>query len=117
MKLVINACYGGFGLSTEAIDIINKKKNLELHDKDFIEPYCKFQGKFPRYDLDLVETVEQLGSKASGPMANLIIVEVQGPRFILNEYSGWESIETPETTKWEIIDTQANRDEYPELFL
>jgi len=117
MKLVINACHGGFGLSIEAIDIINKKKNLELPDKDFIDPYYSFQGKFPRYDIDLVETVEQLGTKASGEFANLMIVEVQGPRFILNEYDGWESIETPETTKWEIIDTQEIRDEYPELFL
>ena len=117
MKLVINVCHGGFELSADAIDIINKKKNLEITDPDYITPYYEFRGKFPRYDLDLVETVESLGAKASGPMANLVVVEVEGPRFMLNEYDGWESIETPETTRWEIIDTQANRDEHPELFL
>lgn len=134
MKIVINSCYGGFGLSPKGL-----KRYLELlgqpaffykqskynyrddcmeyerqDDLDAIKEelfvYCTTwdQGKtipdFPkdtvhssdieRHDPRLVQTVEELGSEASGRCANLTVVDIENGRwFKIDEYDGYESIQ------------------------
>lgn len=79
MKIVINTCYGGFGLSDEACKLLNIKNDYKYID------YAK------RGDPKLVEVVEKLGEKANGNYAKLKIEEVEG-RFKINYYDGIESI-------------------------
>ena len=79
MKIVINTCYGCFGLSEEACKLLNIKNDYKYTD------YVK------RGDPKLVEVVEKLGEKANGNYAKLEIVEVEG-RFKINYYDGMESI-------------------------
>lgn len=92
-KVVYNACYGGFGLSTLATQEIMKRKGFdENSDDDFV---CEL----PRTDPDLVAVVEELGEKANGDCAMLRIKVVQD-KYRITEYDGIETVETPESIKW-----------------
>lgn len=52
-----------------------------------------------RHDPALVQVVEELGDKANGMFAKLAIVEVSGP-YRIDEYDGFESVETPVSYDW-----------------
>lgn len=81
-KIVINVCYGGFGLS-EAAEL----KYLELAGK----PLGEMRWEIARNDPTLVKVVEQLGAAANGQHAKLKIVEI--PRYVkwtVCEYDGME---------------------------
>ena len=66
MKIVINKCYGGFGLSKEAEELYVQKKNIS----------GPLRGDILRNDSVLVEVVETLGDKASGKYSELKVVEI-----------------------------------------
>ena len=116
-KIVVNVCYGGFGLSPEASELLNKKKNLKKGDKHFTNPEHGYLNNITRHDKHLIEVVEELEEKANGRHADLIIVEAEGYQYRIEEYDGNESLETPETEYWNIIDTPDTRDRFPEAFL
>lgn len=80
MKVVINTCYGGFGLSTEARELYS-----ELSGKE----YSDYNGD--RSDPHLVLTVERLGAIADGPFAELKVLEIpDGIQWLVEEYDGNE---------------------------
>lgn len=84
MKVVINKCYGGFGLSllaeTQIADRKGWKKRRDLSD-------------IKRHDLDLVVVVEKLGERAGGEFAKLKIVTIpDGVDYTIEEYDGMEYI-------------------------
>lgn len=86
MKVVYNACYGGFGLSAEAFDLYKERTGVGI---DY--SWC-----IARDDKHLVEVVEELGEKANGPFANLDIKEIpDGAEFEIDEYDGYESVVPP----------------------
>lgn len=92
-KVVINSEYGGFNLSEEAWEELSKLKgSLE---EDFI---------LSRHDKDLVSVVEKLGERANGCCAELEIVEIDSDKYYIEEYDGKETIYTPDTICWEIIE-------------
>ena len=84
MEIVINSCYGGFGLSKKAKEYL--KENY-----DFEKVYA--------YEIDrthegLVEVVRQLGSQANGRFADLKIVEIpDNIEWEISEYDGIETVE------------------------
>ena len=78
MKFVINRCFGGFGLSNEAI------KELDISEEDIYD--------LERNDPRLVAVVEKLGDRANGDYAKLRVVEVDILWSIRN-YDGREEIE------------------------
>lgn len=81
MKIVINACYGGFGLSDKAIAWL-KKKGITAHYYDIA-----------RDNPLLVECIEALGDDADGTYAELRIVDIpDGVDYEIEEYDGIESI-------------------------
>ena len=63
-KVVINKCFGGFGLSKEALILLGQESDsfYWMDDK--------------RTDSLLVEVVEELGERASGEYAKLKVVEL-----------------------------------------
>ena len=86
-----------------------REDNLDAVNKEFFV-YCTTydQGNilsdFPedtvhgrdieRHDPALVQTVEELGSEASGKLSNLTVVEIENGRwFKIDEYDGYESIQ------------------------
>lgn len=66
MKIVINDCYGSFGLSKEALALYNERAGTVVtHERDI-----------GRNNPILVEIVEQLGNAANGDYAELKVVEI-----------------------------------------
>jgi hypothetical protein len=106
MKIVINKCYGGFGLSEEAVLLYAKKKGLNLiveRNKSFKLNYYYLNEKkdgnyfcernIQRNDPILVEVVNELGEKADGYCAELKIVEIPDDvKWTIEEYDGKEWI-------------------------
>jgi hypothetical protein len=84
-KVVLNKCYGGFGLSDKALELICKRKGIygPLH-----------HWQLERDDKDLIAVVEELGTEAEGFASELRIIEFdEGVEYTIDEYDGMESIE------------------------
>ncbi len=81
MKIVINRCYGGFGLSEKAM------KYLKL-------PLNKYIGYYDRTDPKLIKCVEKLGDKVNDSCSKLEIVEIpDGTKYEIRDYDGMETVE------------------------
>ena len=78
MKLVINQCYGGFGISEWGME----KLGIEFSDE------------ISRADMRLIELVEKSPEKVSGTYAELEIVELPDEMtdFEITEYDGFEEV-------------------------
>jgi hypothetical protein len=100
MKIVINRCFGGFGLSTEAHAFIAKRKGwnhaCDDWDKDYwySEPgKAVYENDLLRFDPDLVAAVETLGADANGHYSELKIVDVPDEvDWYIHEYDGLEEV-------------------------
>jgi hypothetical protein len=111
MKVVINKCFGGFGISKECAERMNELGNKVA--KELLEDYenrlkcpddiekkwgVRFYGSLyeeecPRHDKALVQAVEELGNKANGDYAKLKIVEIPDDiEYEIDDYDGMESI-------------------------
>ena len=106
MKVVINQCFGGFGLSSYAMIAYLKKKEINFKiesddhgDSSFYLDNSKAEKKYI-WDLDinrgdpaLVEVVEELGEKANGKYSDLKIVEIpDNVEWHIAEYDGREHV-------------------------
>lgn len=101
MKVVINACYGGFSISLAAAQHMAAAGSLRAQ-KEIAESKGHFyghgyvegmDGTYDRADPLLVFAVESLGDKASGDCANLKVVEIpDGVEWEIEEYDGIEHI-------------------------
>jgi hypothetical protein len=84
MKVVINNCYGGFGLSDAGI-----ARYLELKGMEFTDDF--YDRHIPRDDAALVQLVHEMGDAANGACADLKIVEVPNDvDWEIEEYDGVE---------------------------
>lgn len=103
MKIVINDCFGGFGLSDQAIEHYAKVKKIELIRRDatwrtngydyyYADPQEYFSPRdIPRDDPALVQTVQDLGDEANDFASELKIVEVpDGVDWQIQDYDGIE---------------------------
>lgn len=85
MKVVINDCYGGFGLSEKARKLY---KQLSGNTDE-----CFYEYHLDRKDPNLVKVVEILGREADGKHAELKIVDIpDGIQYTIEEYDGIEHI-------------------------
>ena len=105
MKIVINACHGGFGISDEAIRLYAKLVGINLvealseycgtefyTDSISEETYFSYRG-IDRDDGFLIEAVETLGDAANGDYANLKVVEIPDDvEWQIEEYDGYEHV-------------------------
>ena len=95
-KIVYNACYGGFGLSTEA-----RERYIELAGLDRNQAF--YDWDLDRTDPILVQIIEELGERASGRFAELYIRELpEGTRYRIDEYDGLESVMTQDDYDWSV---------------
>jgi len=106
MKVVINSCYGGFGLSHEAILRYAELKGIKLFwegeggtfdhyytSKDMKNSAYFSYRKIKRDDPILVQVVEELNDAANGEYAELSIVEIPDDvDWTVQEYDGYEHI-------------------------
>jgi hypothetical protein len=106
IEIVINKCYGGFGLSELAIRTLRQRnvewanevvlfgetyENGAVKDSNFdsYNPY-----KLSRDDKDLVQVVKDLGEKAYGEYSKLSIVDIPDDvEWEIDDYDGFESID------------------------
>ena len=92
MKVVINKCYGGFGLSDEAEKMFQQRKGTQ-------KPI--YSSGIERNDPDLIAIVETLGIKADNDFSKLKIIEIPDDvDFCVEEYDGIEWI-TDKNRRWE----------------
>lgn len=99
-KIVYNGCYGGFGLSKKAWDMYKSRTESAYGAK----AVASSQWEIDRQDPILVEVIEELGRKANGPHADLHIRELSpGTRYRIEEYDGWETVETPDDIEWNVV--------------
>jgi hypothetical protein len=83
--VVINDCYGGFGLSDRARE--EYKKMAGITDPDF------YDRNVARDDPYLIKVVKELGTAASGSHAKLKIVEIPGDvEWHISDYDGAEHV-------------------------
>ena len=128
-KIVVNGCFGGFGLSDTAVRRYAEIAGITLYehidDFEFVswstvprEEYERmtlegdFLGAnaahFSVYDLSrtdpvLVQVVEELGDAANDLYADLYIVELPaGIQYRIDEYDGNESVMTIDDYEWSV---------------
>jgi hypothetical protein len=109
MKVVINSCFGGFGLSTVAFETLLQRKGIafekcismhdiphyfhagHLNDNDFyLSEYDFYES---RNDADLIAVVEELGASANSQFSSLRIIEIPDDvEWEVHEYDGREHI-------------------------
>jgi hypothetical protein len=83
MKVVINRCYGGFGLSQEAEQSYKERKGIT--DPNW------FYWEIARNDEVLVELVEQMGPAVNSRYSDLAIVDIPDDvNWEIEEYDGRE---------------------------
>jgi hypothetical protein len=83
MKVVINSCFGGFGLSEKALARYN-----ELANKN-----AQYYFDIERNDPCLVQVVEELGKEAEGEYSVLKIVDIPDDiSWHIEQYDGIESV-------------------------
>ena len=86
MKVVINRCYGGFGLSDEFIETYPQFEEYS---------YCWHRDVDKRADKDFISALESFGlEKANGRCATLEIIELPSNTtdWEIDEYDGSELI-------------------------
>ena len=104
MKVVINRKFGGFGLSQEALRELQKRltpdSELVIRETEFDPDNPEAPSKLfefwgievsTRSNPQLIEVVEELGSRANGLCADLKIVEIPDDvDVVIEEYDGDE---------------------------
>jgi len=85
MKVVINNCFGGFGLSDAALE---EYKGLRgITDPDF------YYYDIPRDCPVLVSMIEEQGTAINGSFSDLKVVEIpDGINWYIEEYDGLEHV-------------------------
>jgi hypothetical protein len=90
-KIVINSCFGGFGLSDRGFMRYSEIKgiNIEYEDRYFALDYLRDN----RADPALVQTVEELGKLANTAYSYLTVIEIPDDvEWHIAEYDGLEHV-------------------------
>jgi len=94
-EIVINTCYGAFGLSEKASKLYCQRINLDYENLE--------EHRLDRSDPILIEVIKELGTNANALYAQLEIVSLPvGTKYRICEYEGSEHIETIESIIWKI---------------
>lgn len=98
-KVVINADYGGFKISEEAVEWL-RNEGADPAQVVFIDEFVGGWTGLERHDPLLVRCVETLGERANGRYAALEVRLIKQPLYRIREYDGAESIEEPAGLRW-----------------
>ena len=111
MKVAINRCFGGFGISDEAFEKLLERKGIAFdkvekestflgatyyqaghagNDEYYISNYDHCEN---RADPDLIAVIEEMGEKANSWAADIAIVEIPDDvKWHIHEYDGLEHV-------------------------
>lgn len=113
MKVVINKCYGGFGISVQALAelIYRQAEGVEKHpinewyDKELPERYKEF-GKYKvehfddsMYDDEYVYTWDR--SNRTDPKL-IMLIEEKGSDWVSDRHANLKIVEIPDDVDWQI---------------
>ena len=85
MKIAINTCYGGFGLSKEAYEFLGMTWDRFGY---------AYNSDEKRTDPKLIECIETLGEKANGSCVSLKVIDIPDDvNWTISEYDGREAVE------------------------
>lgn len=124
-KIVVNGCFGGFGLSEAAVARYAEIAGITLYPRQdmgftawYRVPYEEYQAMdsyeakneayfsvndLSRTDPVLVQVVEELGAEANDSFADLYIVELPaGTQYRIDEYDGREHVMTIDDYHWSV---------------
>jgi len=103
MKIVINTCFGGFGLSDKANHRFAELSGINLYKKDdeyfssyYTDPEFSDDSYFSDSEIErnspiLIQVIEELKDEANGSYANLKVVEIPDDvDWTIEEYDGRE---------------------------
>jgi hypothetical protein len=113
MKVAINRCFGGFGISNEAFEKLLDRKGIAFdkveaeEDRSFIgasyyeaghsgsdDHYLSdYEMTQDRADPDLIAVIEEMGDRANSFAADIAIVEIPDDvEWYIHEYDGMEHV-------------------------
>jgi hypothetical protein len=113
MKVAINRCFGGFGISNEAFEKLLDRKGIAFdkvepeEDRSFLgasyfeaghtgddEYYLSdYDMTQDRADPDLIAVIEELGDKANSNYSDIAIIEIPDDvKWHIHEYDGLEHV-------------------------
>jgi len=115
MEIVINKCFGGFGLSKVAFAWLISNRNWKVTEyyesgHGYKDPTCQLvkatgscmndyylvgddDSKEIRQNKDIIDCIKELKDQANGSCADLLIVEIPDDvDYEIQEYDGLESI-------------------------
>lgn len=106
MKVVINTCYGGFGLSEEAFERyleikgIEYEKKMDKYRNEYFHKghvgnwaYHLYDKTIERNDPALVQVVEEFGDRVNDHYSELKVVEIPDDvDWVVEEYDGSEYV-------------------------
>jgi hypothetical protein len=110
-KVVINCCFGGFGISDEAFEKLLERKGIafdkvenesklmgasyynEGHSGDDDHYICQYDYYNDRSDADLIAIIEEMGESANSWASELSIVEIPDDvKWHIHDYDGMEHV-------------------------
>lgn len=97
MKVAINKCFGGFGIS-QACYLRMVELGYSIPDKERKYPLNrdKYLAAADRENSFMIQAVEELGEKANATYADIHIVEIpDGAEYKIDYCDGMETIRTP----------------------
>jgi len=113
MKVVINRCFGGFGISNLAFEKLLERKgiafnkvpakypirgndsdyhraDIEQNDESYLREYDFYEN---RADADLIAVIEELGEKSWGWASELAILDIPDDvKWHIHDYDGMEHV-------------------------
>jgi hypothetical protein len=107
-RVLINNQYGGFGVSEAAAYRLRELGVTVAVDVD-VDPFDGSRvarvGRVPcaRHDARLLQVFDEMGEAMAGQSCGLAVVDVDGPRYRVTEYDGWEAVQTPWDIEWVYI--------------
>lgn len=111
VKVAINQCFGGFGLSDEAFEKLLERKGIEFEKETdpnvswgssyYKDGMCGTDDGYLSYyefcedrsDPDLIAVIEELGDRANGFAAEIAIIDIPDDvEWQIEEYDGREHV-------------------------
>lgn len=96
IPVVVNRCYGGYGLSEKAVEELRKRtKNESITSYSFDVCIRDEENGYCRHSPVLVEVVKELGTEADGKFSKLTIRYIEEKyknHYTIEEYDGMEGI-------------------------
>jgi hypothetical protein len=111
IKVAINRCWGGFGISDEAFEKLLERKGIAFdkvenesklmgasyyyggHSGDDDHYICEYDFTNDRSDSDLIAVIEEMGQASWSWAAEIAIIEIPDDvKWHIHEYDGMEHI-------------------------